>query len=72
VVVALYFIFGGKGSPSGVDKELHNYIGESLKRGKTKEEIRSRLLEVGWHHERVEKALSKHGEHKPHKPHKAG
>jgi PGF-pre-PGF domain-containing protein len=60
MVVIIYLVFSRKSSGSSVDKELHNYIGESLKRGKTKDEVKHRLLEVGWHHERVEKALSKH------------
>ena len=72
VIVILYFIFGRQGSAASVDKELHNYIDESLKRGKTKDEVKHRLLEVGWHHERVEKALSKHQEHKHQHTHKAG
>lgn len=58
----IYLIGRGKGGTYSVDKELNSYIKESLKRGKTKEEIKKRLLEVGWHHERVEKALGKHKE----------
>jgi PGF-pre-PGF domain-containing protein len=58
--VIIYLIFTKKGVGYSVDKELNNYISESLKRGKTKEEVRNRLLEVGWHHERVDKALAKH------------
>lgn len=59
VVLVLYLAFGKKKLGSGVDKELSNYVKESLKRGKSKEEVRNRLLEVGWHHERVDKALAK-------------
>ncbi|MBW2972667.1 PGF-pre-PGF domain-containing protein [Candidatus Woesearchaeota archaeon] len=62
IIVILYLVFGRKKLGYSVDKELNNYIGESLKRGKSKEEVRNRLLEVGWHHERVDKALSKHKE----------
>lgn len=58
--VIIYLIAGRRKLGTSVDKELHNYIGESLNRGKTKEEVRRRLLDVGWHQERVEKALSKH------------
>jgi PGF-pre-PGF domain-containing protein len=60
LAVVLYFIFGTRPVVSTVDKELNNYIKESLTRGKTKEEVRNRLLEVGWHHERVDKVMSKH------------
>jgi PGF-pre-PGF domain-containing protein len=60
VALVVYLIFGKSNLGYSVDKELNNYIDESLKRGKTKEEVRNRLLEVGWHHERVDKALSKH------------
>jgi PGF-pre-PGF domain-containing protein len=57
VVTVLGFVFWpGKG---GVDRELSNYISESMKRGKTKEEVRDRLLEVGWHPDRIDKALYK-------------
>ncbi len=60
IVVFIYLIFSNRKGIYSVDKELHGYIAESLKRGRTKEEVRNRLLEVGWHHERVDKALSKH------------
>jgi len=60
LAVVLYFIFGTRPVVSNVDKELNNYIKESLNRGKTKDEVRNRLLEVGWHHERVDKVMSKH------------
>jgi len=60
LVVIVYFVFGRKSNSYSVDKELGNYISESLKRGKSKDEVKNRLLEVGWHHERVNKALSKH------------
>ena len=67
IVLAIIFIFlivyvvsGRRKGGYSVDRELNSYIKESLKRGKTKAEIKTRLLEVGWHHERVEKAVSKH------------
>jgi|GEM_PF-7033290 len=65
IVVIVYLVFGKKKLGYSVDKELSNYISESIKRGKSKEEVRNRLLEVGWHHERVDKALSKYKESKP-------
>ncbi len=58
----IYLIGKGKGGTYSVDKELNSYIKESLKRGKSKEEVKKRLLEVGWHHERVDKVLGKHKE----------
>lgn len=58
--VVIYLVAGKRTMGSSVDKELNNYITESLKRGKTKEEVRRRLLDVGWHQDRVEKALAKH------------
>ena len=61
LVVTLYFVLS-KRPLSNVDRELHNYINESLKRGKTKEEVRKRLLEVGWHPDRVDRALARHRE----------
>lgn len=71
VIVLVYLVFGRGIGRSSVDKELHNYIKESLKRGKSKDDVRKRLLEVGWHSERVEKALSKHKEkHVEHAQHK--
>jgi PGF-pre-PGF domain-containing protein len=60
IILVIYLIWGKGSTGSSVDRELNNYISESLKRGKTKSEVRQRLLEVGWHAERVEKALSKH------------
>jgi PGF-pre-PGF domain-containing protein len=65
LIVILYLIFGRKRLGSSVDKELHNYIKESIKRGKTKDEVKDRLLDVGWHHERVSKALTRHKDVKP-------
>lgn len=71
IILVVYIIFGKKKGRYSVDKELSSYIDESLKRGKSKEEIKTRLLEVGWHHERVDKALARHKqiktkpEHKP-------
>jgi PGF-pre-PGF domain-containing protein len=62
VAIVVYLVFGRQSTSSSVDKELHSYIEESIKRGKTREEVKHRLLEVGWHHERVEKALAKHKE----------
>ena len=68
VIFVVYIIFSKKPSVSAVDRELHNYIKESLARGKTKDEVRHRLLEVGWHHERVDKAMAKHKDALPDKP----
>ena len=65
VILVVYIIFGKKKGSYSVDKELSSYIDESIKRGKSKDEIKTRLLEVGWHHERVEKALAKRKELKP-------
>ncbi|MFH1669543.1 MAG: PGF-pre-PGF domain-containing protein [Candidatus Woesearchaeota archaeon] len=73
LIFILYIIFGDKRVGNSVDSELHNYIRESLKRGKSKDDVRQRLLEVGWHTDRVDKALSKHKEvkHAIHHPHHA-
>jgi PGF-pre-PGF domain-containing protein len=49
-ILILYVVFGKKKGRYSVDKELSSYIDESLKRGKSKEDIKTRLLEVGWHH----------------------
>lgn len=65
IVVILYLVLGRKKLGYSVDKELNSYVKESLKRGKTRDEVRQRLLEVGWHHDRVEKALAKHTKHSP-------
>jgi PGF-pre-PGF domain-containing protein len=62
IIIIIYLVFGKRKLGSSVDKELNKYIDESLKRGKSKEDVRQRLLDVGWHHERVEKALTKHKE----------
>lgn len=59
----IYLMMCGRGGAYSVDKELNSYIRESLKRGKSKDEVKKRLLEVGWHHERVDKALGRHKEH---------
>jgi PGF-pre-PGF domain-containing protein len=56
----IYLVFGKKTIGSTVDRELNNYIRESLKRGKAKEDVRNRLLDVGWHPERIDKALARH------------
>jgi PGF-pre-PGF domain-containing protein len=58
-IVVLYFVFGGQ-KQSQVDKELHTYIKESLKRGRTHEDVKKRLAEVGWQHDRIDAALAKH------------
>lgn len=65
IVLIVYLVFGRKKLGYSVDKELSSYISESIRRGKTKEEVRNRLLEVGWHHERVDKALARFKESKP-------
>ncbi len=64
IVVVLYLVFGRKKLGYSVDKELNSYVKESLKRGKSRDEVKQRLLEVGWHHDRVEKALSKYDKQK--------
>ncbi len=59
VIIIVYYLVSGS-TPRGVDREIHRYIKESKKHGKSKDEIKHRLLQVGWHPERVEKALDKH------------
>jgi PGF-pre-PGF domain-containing protein len=60
IVLIIYLVFGKKKLSYSVDKELHNYIKESMNRGRSKEEVRQRLLDVGWHTDRVDKALTKY------------
>ncbi len=63
IAVVLYLVFGRKRLGYSVDKELDSYIRESIKRGKSVDEIKERLLEVGWHHGRIERVLAKYKRH---------
>ena len=62
ILVVVYVVFGKKKGKTSVDKELQNYIKESLSRGKSKTEVRKRLFDVGWHPDRIDKALAKHSD----------
>jgi len=68
VIIIIYIIFGKKKLGYSVDKELDTYVKENLKRGKSHDEVKQRLLDVGWHHERVDKTLSKHAKKTSGKP----
>ncbi|MFC1742230.1 PGF-pre-PGF domain-containing protein [Nanoarchaeota archaeon] len=60
ILVVIYLVFSKKKViGSSVDRELNKYIRESMARGKSREEVRNRLTEVGWHHDRIDKALAK-------------
>jgi PGF-pre-PGF domain-containing protein len=57
VLILVYVVFGERPLSFSIKKELDNYVKESMKRGKSEDEIRKRLLEVGWHQDRVNRAL---------------
>ncbi|NQU79667.1 PGF-pre-PGF domain-containing protein [Candidatus Woesearchaeota archaeon] len=60
LVIVLLVVFGNRIFGKRVDKELHAFIRDSFRRGRTREQVRSRLIDVGWSVERVDKALDKH------------
>ncbi|MCK4714884.1 MAG: PGF-pre-PGF domain-containing protein, partial [Candidatus Aenigmarchaeota archaeon] len=61
LIIILIIIFSRR-RKSPVDREIHSYVKTSLKHGKSKDEVREKLLEVGWHDERVDRVLAKHKE----------
>lgn len=59
-VLVIYWFYSRTPVKPGVDKEIYRYIKESKRHGKSHSEIKKRLLDVGWHPDRVDKALAKH------------
>ncbi len=67
IAFIVYFVATSPKNNTGVDKEISRYIKESKRHGKSKDEIKKRLLKVGWHPNRVKTAMDKHkfSEEKP-------